>query len=137
MSSPKRHERVAGEIHAVLADALRTRIKDPRVTPVSLTGVRLSPDLSQAWVYFTPLGGDGDPAALKAGLKAASGFLRREVGQRLHLRHAPDLKFMLDEGLDNAIRLTSLLSRMEEEDQARAAAEAEAGGGAGDDEEGA
>lgn len=122
MPSPKRHERVAGEIHAVLADALRTRIKDPRVTPVSLTDVRLSPDLGVAWVYFTPLGGVGDPAALKEGLKAATGFLRREIGQKLRLRHVPALEFMLDDKLEDAIRMTSLLIRMEEEDKARAAA---------------
>lgn len=120
MSSPKRHERVAGEIHAVLADALRTRIKDPRVTPVSITGVRLSPDLSVAVVYYTPLGGAGDSRELESGLRAAGGFLRRELGQQLRLRHVPELQFRLDAGLDEAIRLTSLLSRMEEEDRARA-----------------
>ena len=125
MPSPKRHERVAGEIHAVLADALRTRIKDPRVTAVSLTDVRLSPDLGVAWVYFTPLGGVGDPKTLKAGLKAATGFLRREIGQKLSLRHVPSLEFLLDDKLDDAIRMTSLLIRMEEEDKVRAAESSE------------
>ena len=134
MSSPKRHERVAGEIHAVLADALRTRIKDPRVTPISITNVRLSPDLSVAVVYFTPLGGEGDRRELLGGLKAANGFLRRELGARLRLRHVPEIHFRLDDGLDDAIRLTSLLSRMEEEDRARASAPEEVDGSTDGDE---
>lgn len=124
MSSSNRNERVAGEIHAILADALRTRIKDPRITPLSLTGVNVTRDLGTATVFFTPLGGDGDIKAITAGLQAASGFLRREIGQKLRLRHAPDLVFRPDVGIDEAIRLTSLLSRMEEQDAARDAARA-------------
>lgn len=119
MSSSNRNERVAGEIHAILADALRTRIKDPRVGPLSLTGVRVSRDLGTAVVYFTPLGGEGNPALIAEGLRAATGFLRREIGRQLRLRHAPELVFRLDEGIDDAIRLTSLLGRMEEEDASR------------------
>lgn len=119
MSSSNRNERVAGEIHAILADALRTRIKDPRVGPLSLTGVRVSRDLGTAVVYFTPLGGEGNPTLIAEGLRAATGFLRREIGRQLRLRHAPELVFRLDEGIDDAIRLTSLLGRMEEEDATR------------------
>ncbi len=123
MPSSNRNERVAGEIHAILADALRTRVKDPRITPISLTGVRVTRDLGTATVHFTPLGGEGDLKAIQAGLRAATGFLRREIGSQLRLRHAPELVFEPDTGLDDAIRLTSLLERMEAEDAARAAAE--------------
>ncbi len=122
MSSSNRNERVAGEIHAILASALRTRIKDPRISPLSLTGVSVTRDLGTATIYFTPLGGDGDLAAISAGLKAATGFLRREILSQLRLRHAPELVFKPDLGIDEAIRLTSMLARMEEEDAARAQA---------------
>ena len=126
MTGNNRNERVAGEIHAILAEALRTRIKDPRIGLVSLTGVRVTRDLGTATVYFTPLGGEGDSARIAEGLRAASGFLRREVGRQLRLRQAPELVFKPDTGIDEAVRLTALLERMEEEDAARAA-DADAG----------
>ena len=118
MPAHKRDVRVAGEIHAVLADLLRRELKDPRVTPISITAVRLSGDLGVAWVRFVPLGGEGDPKAILQGLKAASGFLRHQIGLRLRLRTTPQLVFELDAGLDRSIELTSLLSRLEEEESA-------------------
>lgn len=122
MTGNNRNERVAGEIHAILAEALRTRIKDPRIGLISLTGVRVTRDLGTATIYFTPLGGEGDVARMAEGLRAASGFLRREIGRQLRLRQSPELVFKPDTGIDEAVRLTSLLERMEEEDAARAAA---------------
>ena len=133
MTGNNRNERVAGEIHAILAEALRTRIKDPRIGLISLTGVRVTRDLGTATVYFTPLGGEGDAAKMAEGLRAASGFLRREVGRQLRLRQAPELVFKADTGIDEAVRLTALLERMEEEDAARDAATGEAPPDSGDD----
>lgn len=135
MSSTKRTDRVAGEIHAILADALRSEVKDPRITAITLTGVRLSADLGVAKVMFTPLGGEGDVAAISRGLHAASGFLRRELGRRLQLRHVPALVFEYDDNLDDAIRMTSLLSRMEEEDNARDLGRAQQAADEGDEGE--
>lgn len=128
MTSSNRNERVAGEIHAILADALRTRIKDPRITAISLTGVTVTRDLGIATVHYVPLGGEGDIKSIQQGLRAAAGFLQREIGKQLRLRHVPKLIFSPDHGIDDSIRLTALLERMEEEDRARdATREAEEG----------
>jgi ribosome-binding factor A len=133
MTGNNRNERVAGEIHAILAEALRTRIKDPRIGLISLTGVRVTRDLGTATVYFTPLGGEGDVKRMGEGLRAASGFLRREIGRQLRLRVSPELVFKPDTGVDEAVRLTALLERMEEEDAARTATADDAPSDAGDD----
>jgi len=133
MTGNNRNERVAGEIHAILAEALRTRVKDPRIGQISLTGVRVTRDLGTATVYFTPLGGEGDVRRMAEGLRAASGFLRREIGQRLRLRQAPELVFKPDTGIDEAVRLTALLERMEQEDAAREAVEDSPAPDPGDD----
>lgn len=114
MAQFKRAERVAGEVHEALARVLLEGVRDPRVTPITITSVRVSDDLAHVRVNFCPLGGDGDPAALQAGLEAARGYLRREVGRRLRLKHVPELHFHLDLRVDEAVRLTALLSRMEE-----------------------
>lgn len=112
-----RLERVANDIHAILARALREEAKDPRIADLTITAVRMSRDLRLAHVNLVPLGGRGDPATLMAGLHAASGFLRREVGRQMRLRHTPELHFHLDDGVDESIRMVSRLMEMEQDRQ--------------------
>ena len=112
----KRPERVAGLVHNELSRMLREEVSDPRIGQVSVTDVRMTPDLKRAIVHVLPLGGHGDRRAVMAGLKAASGFLRGRVGRSLKLRHAPELIFELDEHLEDAVRMTDLLSRLVPDD---------------------
>jgi ribosome-binding factor A len=108
-----RPARVAELVHAELSRILRQHVSDPRLAEISLTGVEMSPDLRVARVHFLPLGGRGDPQEVTRGLVAAKGYLRRHLGQVLDLRVVPDLVFLLDDGLDEAVRLTHLLHEME------------------------
>lgn len=93
----------------VLAELIPREVKDPRVGPVTITQVALAPDLSQAQVYFVPFGSTQHPDAL-AGLTAAAGFLRGEVGRRVGMRHAPRLAFVVDDSFDRAAHLTALIA---------------------------
>jgi len=99
-------------------------LKDPRVTSITLTSIRVTDDLRIAHVNFVPLGGVGDEERILAGLEAARGFLRREIGRRVHLKHVPELRFHLDLGLSESFRVTEILDQMraeavpEEEDEA-------------------
>ena len=115
MSTYQRPERVAQQLADVLAGVLRQGVRDPRVTPLTITRVRMSPDLRVANINIVPLGGDGDGDALIAGLESATGFLRRQVGRHLRLRHTPELRFHLDNALDEAIAMTRLLDQMASE----------------------
>lgn len=108
-----RQERVGNDIHAILARTLRQEVKDPRVATVSITAVRMSRDLRIAHVNLVPLGGQGDPKELMDGLQAASGYLRRQLGKNLRLRHTPELHFHLDEGVDDSVAMISRLMEME------------------------
>jgi ribosome-binding factor A len=108
----KRPERVAGLVHSELSRLLREEVSDPRVGSVSITGVRLTPDLKRAMVRVLPLGGEGDHRAVLVGLEAAAGYLRGRVGRNLKLRYAPALIFELDEGLEDAVRMTHLLNHL-------------------------
>jgi ribosome-binding factor A len=109
----RRADRVSVLVHQELSRLLRNEVKDPRVGSISITQVRLSPDLSVARVTVTPLGGAGDGEGAIEGLTRASGWLRGQVGRALKLRHAPRLEFELDDTLDEAIRMTTMLSQME------------------------
>jgi ribosome-binding factor A len=92
-----RTERVAGVIRETITEVLACgAVKDPRVQAsglITVTHVRVAADLGVAWVSVTSL---GEVAETLAGLKAAAGYLRAEVGKRLHARRLPELRFETD-----------------------------------------
>ena len=114
-----RPSRVAEQIQGELARILRTEIKDPRVSPVTITHVHISPDLKVARVHLVLFGEGGNMKETLEGLEKAKGWLGRQLGSRLRLRYTPKLRFVEDEGLDEALRMTEMLGRMEQERKER------------------
>ena len=114
-----RAERVAEMLHRELDERLRLEVKDPRITPISITSVEVSRDLSRAVVEFLPLGGGPVAQDLLDGLAQAARQLRGPIGRALRLRHAPEIVFRVDAHTEEAIRITGLLSQMERERAAR------------------
>lgn len=112
----RRQQRVADLIQREISDILRRRIKDPRLVGVTITGTRVSPDYQYADIHFYRLGGDpeGIQEAVQ-GLESASGFIRRELGGRLTIRHTPALRFHLDESIDYGDHIEALLAQIREE----------------------
>jgi ribosome-binding factor A len=107
----QRQLRVAEEIRHVLAEILlRTEFHDPELSKANLTisEVRMSPDLKHAAVFCTQLG-NKDVAPLLPALKRISPFLRGQMAPRLGLRVVPDLKFLADEALEQATKINILL----------------------------
>jgi ribosome-binding factor A len=100
-----------------LSRLLLSEIKDPRVNGVTVTEVRVTSDLSYATVFVTVDGSENREAALE-GLERASGFIRREMGQILHLRKIPEFRFEVDTTLANATRIEQLLRAAKESDRA-------------------
>lgn len=107
-----RADRIAEMIHGELAVRLHRDIKDPRVTPISITGVKVTGDLKKAVIEWMPLGGGEVPQELRDGLKEVSHKLRGPIGRALRLRHAPELVFEHDVRTDEAIRVSQLLERL-------------------------
>ena len=105
-----RLQRMEAQMQRVLAEMIQREVKDPRIGPVTITQVALARDLSAAQVYFVPFGTRGKHPEALAGLTAAAGFLRGEVGRRVGLRHAPRLVFVADDSFDRAADLTALIS---------------------------
>src|SRR5512137_1374255 len=101
MSNSVRPERVAQEIQIAVADLLtRGKIKDPRVGFITITGVKVSPDLTQARIFYSMLGTDAQRADTAEGLEKAKGFVRREVTKKVKLRVSPEISFAFDPSLD-------------------------------------
>lgn len=101
----------ADRIRELVAGILERRVKDPRLGFVTITGVRLTPDLRDATVYYTVLGDAENRKASEAALASATGMIRSEVGHRLGLRHTPSLAFVADEVPEQAERIEQLVEQ--------------------------
>jgi ribosome-binding factor A len=107
----QRQLRVGEELRHALARLLeRGVLRDPALVGLSITvtEVRVSPDLKSATAFVTPLGGQGGTEAVAA-LNRASAHLRGQVAAEVRLRHAPRLGFVLDTSFDNASRIERAL----------------------------
>ena len=109
--------RINEDIQRVMATLLRG-IKDPRVNQgmISVTAVDTTSDLRHAKVFLSVLGLKSEKDFLK-GLKSASGYLRRELGQSLSLRYTPELQFELDKSIERGVRINSILNTIEIADE--------------------
>lgn len=111
-----RGERLAALIRANIAEALATRVKDPRIGFVTVTGVTVSADGAHATVRVSVMGSEEQKGVSMAGLENASGFLRTHLARSIESRTAPELHFMLDRGLENASRIDSILEQIRREE---------------------
>ncbi len=123
MSSFKRADRVADLIKMEIADLLLKDVRDPRIGSLTITGVKVTDDLRTAKVYFVEMGKDACSADLRAGLGKATGFLRRELGRRLQLRHVPELLFEYDPSFAYGNRIETLLKEIHENEGMNAPAD--------------
>lgn len=99
-------------MQSALSELLLRGVKDPRVGMVTITGVKLSPDLKHASVYVSTLGDDAAHVKVLEGLASARSYLQSQVGRRLGLRFTPELRFEIDPTIDAAERLERLLREM-------------------------
>ncbi len=109
-SGGSRGTRVAEQLHHELAQLIAREVKDPRVGMVTLTGVELTADYAVATVYYSAL--TDDPARLgetDAGLKAAAGFLRSQIGRRVRIHTTPEIRFVHDASLARGMRMSRLI----------------------------
>ncbi len=120
----QRTQRIADQIQRDLAGLIRLGLKDPRLGMVTVSSVKVSPDMGYADVYVTVLGStlDERPDESIAVLNNAAGFLRSELGRGLKLRMIPRLRFHFDEVTARGNRMAALISTAVAEDQARASA---------------
>ena len=110
--APSQRQLRVGEVirHTIAEILQRGEVHDPDLEGMVVTvpEVRMTPDLKLATVFVMPLGGKGADT-LVAALDRHRKFLRGEVGHRVDLRYAPDLRFRLDESFDEGARIDSLL----------------------------
>jgi ribosome-binding factor A len=117
-----RARRVAEQVQRTLSELLRREVRDPRLKPVTITHVKVSPDLGHAWVHYQLLTGDSHDPQQREILDEAAGYLRGPLGRALRLRVAPEIHFQPDEDLERGNRLDELITEAVREDRSRRAA---------------
>lgn len=111
MASNNRTRRIAEEIRKIVSTMLINGIKDPRINSlVSVTDVEVTSDLSYAYIYVSILGGDEESTL--DGLKSACGYIRREVGKNIKIRHTPEIIFKIDDSLQKRMYMDELIKKV-------------------------
>ena len=115
----RRQRRVSELIHRELSMLLVREVRDPRLADVTLTEVRVTPDLQLARVYYTILGDAEEARAAGAALESAGGYLRTQLGARVRLRLVPELVFQLDQSAAYGRHIDDLLAQISEGNESK------------------
>lgn len=116
MANSIRVQQVAELLQQQLASLIQTEISDPRLQQLSITGVELSQDLSRAKVYYV-LFDEKTKKEAEVALKKATGFLRKQLATRLDMRYIPNIRFIYDNTLESASRISQLLKDIEPDEK--------------------
>jgi ribosome-binding factor A len=110
-----RPSRVGDQLRAEIADLLARQVHDPGIGFLTITQVKVSPDLQVARVYYTTLGDEKARRESAKALGRATPFLRRQIGSRLRLKRVPSLEFFFDESIERGDRIERILHEISAE----------------------
>ena len=128
MGKGNRQGRLGEEIRRIISELLLRGLKDPRLSAmISVTAVEVTSDGSYATVYLSVLGPDPDEEKAQLqqeetleAMKSAKGFIRKEIGRQVKLRHVPDLIFRIDKSMEYGRHISKIIDgldiRHDEED---------------------
>jgi len=108
----KRSDKVAESIHELVSGLLIKGLKDPRIGFVTVTGVKVTDDLSIATVYFSVIGSEKEKSDSEKGLNSAKGFIRKEIAASLRMRRVPEILFKYDNSFEYGQRIEGILSEI-------------------------
>lgn len=108
----KRSEKIAETIHETVSAILCRGLNDPRIGFVTIIAVEVTDDLSLARIYFTVIGDDESKKNSEIGLNSAKGFIRKELGRVLTIRHLPEIIFKYDHSQEYGNRIDSILKEI-------------------------
>ena len=112
--------RINGEVQKVLAEIIRSEIKDPRISPwTSVVSVEVAPDLKNCKVWISVLGDEEARNATKAGLQSAEGFIRRQLASELNLRNTPAITFVMDQSIEYGVNMSHRIDEVMAEQNGR------------------
>lgn len=115
-----KNTRVNGEVHRVLAEIIRSEIKDPRINPMtSVVAVEVAPDLKTCKAWISVLGNEDSQNDTIAGLKSAEGYIRSLLAKKINLRNTPEIKFILDQSIAYGVSMSKKIDDINRADAER------------------
>ena len=115
-----KNTRVNGEVHRVLAEIIRSEMKDPRINPMtSVVTVEVAPDLKTCKAWISVLGDEESQKDTLAGLKSAEGYIRSLLAKKINMRNTPEIKFILDQSIAYGVSMTKKIDDINREDDAK------------------
>ena len=107
-----RIKKLANDIQREISFIINTKIKDPGIGFTTVTDTRLSPDGKYLDIYVSIMGKDDPREKRLAALKNCSGFIKKNLIQRMRLKNVPELKFIYDESIDRGMKITEILKEI-------------------------
>lgn len=102
--------RINGEVKRVLAEIIRSEIKDPRIHPfTSVVEVEVAPDLKTCKAWISVLGDDEAVKNTLAGLRSAEGYIRNQLAKKINLRNTPEIRFIMDQSIAYGVSMSKLI----------------------------
>lgn len=107
-----RSDRLAHELKNEISFIIAREVKDPRVGFATVTNAKVSPDLRYARIFVSVFGSPAKQNETLLALQRATGFIRRQLGSRIKLRHCPELQFTFDESIEYGAKMDALLAEV-------------------------
>jgi len=114
MSSSKRSEQLEKSLIKEINNIIYRKINDPRIKFVTITKIKVSPDLKYAIIFVTIYNDEAQQKKALKGLKSATKFIRGELGKDLKLRFVPKIEFKIDEDLEHQYKLLKIITEVKE-----------------------
>ncbi len=115
-----KNTRVNGEVHRVLAEVIRSGIKDPRINPMtSVVSVEVAPDLKTCKAWVSVLGDEESQRETIEGLKSAEGYIRSLLAKKINLRNTPEIRFILDQSIAYGVSMSKKIEDINSADEER------------------
>ena len=112
-----KNTRVNGEVMRVLAEVIRSGIKDPRINPMtSVVAVEVAPDLKTCKAWISVLGNEESQKDTLAGLKSAEGYIRNQLARKINLRNTPEIRFIIDQSIEYGVNMSRMIDEVNRAD---------------------
>ena len=112
-----KNTRVNGEVMRVLAEVIRSEIKDPRINPMtSVVAVEVAPDLKTCKAWISVLGNEESQKDTLACLKSAEGYIRNQLARKINLRNTPEIRFIIDQSIEYGVNMSRMIDEVNRAD---------------------
>lgn len=108
--------RINGEVRRVLAEIIRSEIKDPRIPQMtSVVAVEVAPDLKTCKAWVSVLGDEETAKNALTGLRSAEGYIRSQLARQMNLRNTPEIRFIMDQSIAYGVKMSKMIDEVNKE----------------------